>query len=283
VTLQPTEEGATLGAVTELVLRGQAYHSADEAAQAAARWRGLIQKAFARLNVPANFGDRAAGGGFFFRPALQMLEEQAGQPVFNDVHGTIVFECDPAPLFARLGGASYHKGVNVGRLQAAITTATKLGAVMSDREQLAYDLYSAAAAEASADARLVMLMMAVETLIEQEPRSETARALVDRLIAETRAAALPSSENESIVGVLDWLHRESIGQAGRRLAARLGDRRYVDRSPSRFFTECYELRSALVHGRYPRPIRAEVEQHAGPLELFVRDLLSLELIDAMPE
>lgn len=44
---------------------------------------------------------------------------------------------------------------------------------MTEREQLAYALYSASFSESSADARFVMLMMAAETLIKPQPRSET--------------------------------------------------------------------------------------------------------------
>jgi hypothetical protein len=283
VRLLSTEEGAAIKTVTGLVVRGQTYDSADDASDAAARWRGVLQKALARLHVQANFGDRTGSRGFWFRPALKMMEEATGQRVLNDVLGTMVFECEPAPVFVSTPGASVHVGVQVDRFNKAIAAANNLGAVISHRDQLAYDLFSAAAWETSADARLVTLLMAIETLIEPQPRPEAVRAHVDRLIADTRIAGLPEPETTSIVGSLSWLREESIGQAGRRLADRLGDRMYMERTPRRFFTDCYALRSALVHGTYPRPSREEVEQHAGPLSLFVRDLLSLELLTAIPE
>src|SRR6266568_6474344 len=60
----------------------------------------------------------------------------------------------------------------------------------------------------------------------------------------------------------------------RRLAKALGTTRYGGETPSQFFTDCYELRSRLVHGGRPRPARDEVARRAANLEVFVGDLLS---------
>ena len=67
-----------------------------------------------------------------------------------------------------------------------------------------------------------MLMMAVETLIVQERRSEAALSQVDELIAKTTETDLPSDEKAPLLGALRALRDESIGKAGRRLAATLG-------------------------------------------------------------
>jgi hypothetical protein len=124
-----------------------------------------------------------------------------------------------------------------------------------------------------------MLMMAVETLIEPARRSDAVRAHVEQLIALTKEADLPNAEKDSVVGSLNWLFDESISQAGRRLAARLGSRNYMGEPPAKFFTGCYDLRSRLVHGHYPRPVFGEVNARCAPLELFVSDLLPGELKD----
>jgi len=57
----------------------------------------------------------------------------------------------------------------------------------------------------------------------------------------------------------------------------------MDEKPQTFFTGCYEMRSRLVHGAYPRPSRGEVDRRAAALELFVRDILSLDLLDEFPD
>lgn len=114
----------------------------------------------------------------------------------NDVHGLQVYE-EPRPYFARTEVTPV-KGIQDERLLNAVAVAVELGAVMPERDQLAYDLYSAATAEPSADARFALLMMAIETMLDLEPRSDEVRNHVDRLIAETEVSGLPDNEIRSI-------------------------------------------------------------------------------------
>jgi hypothetical protein len=265
----------------ELLVYGKPYAAEAEATQAGTEWVGIIKTAFARVNVGADFGERSPKG-FFTKHGLEWLEDQSGgRRIVNDVHGLQVYE-EPRPYFARMDVRPV-KSVQGERLIKAVAVAVELGAIMPERDQLAYDLYSAATAESSADARFALLMMAIETMLDLEPRSDEGRAHVDRLIAETEASGLPENEIRSMVGNLRWLYDESINQAGRKLASRLGDREYMGEPAKKFFTNSYTLRSRLFHGEYPRPDRAEVDERAGSLELFVRDLLSLDLLDRVPD
>ena len=99
----------------------------------------------------------------------------------------------------------------------------------------------------------------------------------------TQAADLPDSEKSSLLGSLKWQRLQSIGQAGKAPAATLGDRIYMDMTPSKFFIHCYELRSRLVHGASSRPDRQELDASAAQLERFVAHLLSHELLDKVPD
>lgn len=281
VRLRSSAPETALREATDVVVIGRPFESEHEARESAAHWRGLLQTAFARVNLPADFGDRAPKS-FFTKSGLAMAEAQTGSRVLNDVHGVMAFECEPWPLFAK-SSISGLKGVPIERLIDAVSAATNLNAVLSQREQLAYDLYSASFSVPSVDARYAMLMMAVEALIEQEPRSAPARALVARLVTETRATALPQDEIDSMVGTLEGLYEESIGQAGRRLASVLGNRRYMGEPPGRFFSNAYQLRSRLAHGHFPRPTMQDVNERVGALELFVSDLLGHQLLDRVPD
>ena len=92
-----------------------------------------------------------------------------------------------------------------------------------------------------------MLMMALETLIAPDPRPEPVKTHVAQLVRLTEENPdLPNNQRDSIVKSLGWLYEESIGQAGRRLASRLSGRRYDDKKPRDFFTDCYDVRSALA-------------------------------------
>jgi hypothetical protein len=277
VILRPRDENVSFGEADELVLMGGLYESAQAAETAADQWTVRLRSAFARLSIGADFGARGPTG-LFTNAGLRMLEEHTGHRMLNDVHGAMVFDSEPVPRFVKTELEAV-VGKPGDRVVAMVKAAARLGVKMTERQQLAYDLFSASFSEASADARFVLLMMAVETLIEPRSRGQAVVDHVDRLISSTRSSSLPSEEIESIAGSLRGLYIESIGQAGKHLARTLGDRRYADESPEAFFRRCYQMRSDLVHGRHPRPGWSEVNELAAPLERFVGDLLSGPLLD----
>jgi hypothetical protein len=250
-----------------LIRRG--YESDEVAQQAAARWRGYIERGFARANVPADFGART---GMLTHAGERMYEEQTGERVLTETTLN-VFDEDPWPRFVRVGPASGAVGRNLAVVLGAIKAAAERDLRVPEQEALAYNLFSASFSEPQEDARFMMLMMATETLIRLQPRAPEVQAHVDNLIALTREADLPANERQSILGTLKWLYDESINQGGRRLAGKLGDRRYSDEPPEKFFTNCYSIRSGLAHGYHPRP---SVDGRVAALETFVADLLSAE-------
>jgi hypothetical protein len=190
----------------------------------------------------------------------------------------MVFQCEPKPIFLRLGPIDVMVSSSHERLVHAMTHAIATDGLGEER-QVAYDLFSASFGQRSADARFALLMMALESLIEPVPRPENSRRHVHDMIEATEHSGLDKSEVDSIKGALSWLLNESIGQAGRRLAKTLEPRRYKDEAPATFFNHCYELRSRLIHGLHPLPTRTEIDAWAAPLEVFVADLLSEPEVD----
>ena len=145
---------------------------------------------------------------------------------------------------------------------------------LSEARQVSYDLWAASFGQESAEARFALLMIALEAMIDPDPRSEQCRQHVDFLIRATKNSGLPTSEVASMVGVLNWLRNESIGQAGKNLARTLEPRQYNGMAPAAFFNKCYAVRSRLVHGLLPLPTLEEIGRWASPLQEFVADLLS---------
>ncbi len=276
-------DGETVKQARNMILLGRRYETEEQARADAERWRNALEAAFARLLIGADFGDRAAKG-MFTAAGLQWLEAQHGRRVLNNEHGTMVYECEPQPLFVS-SSLDYYVGKPPDRLIAAVDAALAAGMSPTPQQRLAYDLFSSSFFQTSADARFIALMMAFETLLELQPRDKTARKHVDELIRMTRESGLEKCEVDSIVGSLRWLHDESISQAGRRIASSLGDRTYMDgaEDPVAFFNRCYSIRSKLVHGAVPRPTREDVDKRATSLERFVGDLLSGPLLEAVPD
>lgn len=148
---------------------------------------------------------------------------------------------------------------------------------LDDRERLAFDLYAASFSEESADARFLMLMMALETLVKQHPRNREAQDLIASFETTTRSSGLSQPDIDSISGALNTLRNESIGSAGRRLASMLRETGYRGEDAKTFFTECYTLRSRLVHGDNTRPSQLEIGVRAASLETFVADIIAKRL------
>lgn len=274
VILRSTSVGQMLRDAREFAIAGRAYGSEAEANQAGTRWLGTLQRAFAYVRIGADFGARAPSG-FIFPAGLEMLAGQHRKRVLNDTHGLMVFECEPAPLFARTGGTAF-VGIPPERLLGAIAAAAEHDE-WSEREQTAYDLFAGSFFIDSVDARFMMLMMALETLIIPGLRSDAAVAHAEWLIEQTRTADLDRDEKRSLVDTLGWLRHESIRRAGLKLVAGLGHRDYGGKSPAELFEECYKLRNLLAHGSHPRPSRADVDEHRSRAELLLSDLLGRDL------
>ncbi|WP_157559795.1 hypothetical protein [Nocardioides sp. Soil777] len=186
----------------------------------------------------------------------------------------MTFETYPAPQFAAFSAHGYAPPVRE-RLLAALRSEAAL-VPMRRSEHLAYTLYgSAFFVEVSAEARFIMLMMAFESLMKQERRTPEARARVDGFVHEIQTVDdLSVEEQQALVAALQLLKRESLSQAGRRLAATLDDRTYADMSAREFFTVVYGLRGRLVHPSGAGVNVVEVEALIGPLQDFVGDLLA---------
>jgi hypothetical protein len=161
-----------------IAIIGRGYPSEGEAWEAAKRWRGYVERGFARVNFPADFGDRAPVGGVTAY-GLKAAEAGHGRRVLNDDYAMVFLE-DPWPLFLRIGPLELTVGRTKSAILAAIDTAAKLDMQVPDHYALAYDLFSASFWQPSEDSRFMMLMMALETMIAAEPRSQATQAHIDK-------------------------------------------------------------------------------------------------------
>ena len=78
-------------------------------------------------------------------------------------------------------------------------------------------------------------------------------AVVELLERAVKESLLDPKAQQSLLSSLEWLHEESIGQAGWRTASELlTDQEYGGVAPGKYFNECYELRSTIVHWASPQ-------------------------------
>jgi hypothetical protein len=273
VVLTSRDADTPLSKTKKLFLEGHGFESESAAREAGIQWRSILERAFACVRAAADFGDRAQ------RAVLSLATE--GQRIFNDRHQLIIYESEPPPTFVFVGPAWLHTTPSREVFERALASEGSRVRTTA-AESLAFDLYSASfAVRQIVDARFMLLWMALETLIDQEERGEESQHWVDEMIAMTSEADLSEEKDRnSMVGSLKWLKRESISQAGKRLVRELGDRRYNDMTPVKFFEKCYDVRNLLAHGYKARPGRDQVDRLAAHLEILVGDLIAgTQLLD----
>lgn len=264
----------------EWVLKSEGWPTEQDALEAGAQFQNALMVTLACLRVGADFGKRAPKG-LVTNAGLKMMEDHSGRRVLNDEHGLMAYDSEPPPRFAKVGAGSVITGTHKEKFVATFTEALRNPPSLSDREKLSLELFFASFFQESEDTRFLLLVMAVEALVEPRDRPDETIDHVDRLIELTcNNESLSESESDSIVGALRWLRKQSIRQASRGLiCSRLGLRLYKDQSASSYFLECYNVRSRMVHGEPPLPTRQEVGSLAATLEVLVSDLLAGDLLE----
>lgn len=261
----------------QLAVVGSGYESPQDAEVQGREVRKALTVALARVRVGADFGDRAAKG-MFTEHGLKWVEQQIGQRALNNVHGLMVFETLPKPRFASTN-ARMTRGTTPESFLSAYAKSLEISPTISQREELSYTLFNASFFQPTADSRFLLLIMAIEALIQPELRSDESLAHVDSLIQQTKNADLTAQEKSSMLGTLRWLRFESINQAGRRIVTeRIGSRTFIEMTAADFFTHCYQIRSNLVHGNLPIPTLEEIGGVAATLEVFVSELLTVPVL-----
>ena len=263
----------------ELVVESSGWKSKQDAHQEGEKCCNALMITFANLRIGADFGIRLPKS-FVTDIGLAIFEQQLGNCVLNDEYGLTVFQSNLTPQFTRLGNATYIIGVNQDRFIETFSQLIYFSPNLSERQHLALELFNSSFFSNSSDTRFIILVMAIEALIERDYREEKSLEHINQLIEITENTKdLCRNEKSSITASLVTLRQRSIGSSGRRLVSEyLGGKKYANKKASDFFLYCYDIRSNLVHGNIQRASNEEVSRILATLELFVCDLLSAMLI-----
>jgi len=145
---------------------------------------------------------------------------------------------------------------------------------MTTEQRAAFTFFAASFGEMPSEAQFMLLMIAIEGLIDQKLRQSDALNLIESFSEQTRQSGLDQATRNSILGQLGRMREQSISEAGRELMAELGDKQYAGLPADKFFTRCYTVRSRLVHFAAPGPTRQEVGALVHPLRQMVGDLIA---------
>jgi hypothetical protein len=123
-------------------------------------------------------------------------------------------------------------------------------------------------------ARFILLMSAIECLIEQDEVSTEAKFFIKNAQKEINNLQIQKSEMDSLRSSLGFLKRISIRQSGKKLVESLLNQegKYNEYSPNDFFDKAYELRSRFVHDGLTKTDFLNMK--TNELQRFTKDLLT---------
>lgn len=260
-----------------LVFKSDGWPTEIEAEHAADKYLNALMLTLAKLRIGADFGNRGPKS-IVTSAGCKLLSGNSGTRILNDTHGLMLYESNPQPRFASMN-MSFERGVPKEHFEKALNHAIDISRDLTERERISLELFNASFFQKIIDTRFLLLVMAIEALLNPSERNQAAKEHVTSLISETKNnTSLSQEEKKSFIGSLEWLYNESINQAGRKLARRMiGEKKYADKSPEAFFSHCYSIRSRLVHGASPLPTQETIGNVVEQLEFFVSDILSGDL------
>jgi len=263
---------------SELVFKSDGFDNQKEAENEGDKVLNTLIRTFIHLKKGIDFGAR--GPSFHITPeGLKHFQKQFEvERMLEGGLGLKVYKTLPPPRFAQLN-VSPTVFTPINKLEQTFEKAETKFKELNQKEFLSAQLFNSSYFEEIPESRFLLLVMAIEVLIECQPRSKNVEELIDELSELTKTnEKIDSSDKQSILGSLSWLKSDSIGQAGRKLAKKkLSDKKYNEMSADKFFTYIYGIRSNLVHGNKDLPTSKDLGSLSPELEKFVSDLLTTEL------
>jgi hypothetical protein len=122
-------------------------------------------------------------------------------------------------------------------------------------------------------ARFILLMSAIETLIEQPKVSKRLQRSLVSYVKRVKRLKIIDEERESVVGSLNQLKEISINRGGKYLVRHLlnDEKLYNGFIPVTFFNKAYILRSKFVHNGITKT--KDLDIRTIQMQVFVKDIL----------
>lgn len=123
-------------------------------------------------------------------------------------------------------------------------------------------------------ARFILLISAIESLIEQKTVSDELALFIETTQNEVNKIKIEDTEKESFRNQLGNLKRISIRRSALKMIDQLieSTKSYNGYSPSKFFDLAYDLRSKFVHDGYTKTEYLDMKHNQ--LQTFTKDLIT---------
>ena len=224
---------------TSFTITAQEFPSETAAREAGERVRTTLQLTCVDLRSGLDTTDRPSTVGFG-KLVLEKAKE-IGIDLRGDPHGLVVYPDNPRTKFMSVQATAVVSSP-IDRFKERFSKYLTIGPPITDEQALGLELYSLSHFEASARARFVTLISALESTVTPTDRGAVAQAHLNSLIQVTQAAKLDEADKKTLVNALGNLKTESITTACRRLV-----QTYGQEGDELLWQECHSTRHKLVH------------------------------------
>lgn len=253
-----------------LVLVGKGFGTKKEAYDSGKHLIDILKISSLRMGLGINFGNDEDNGGLTTY-ALELLYDKFGYQTLNDIYGLMVIEEKGDTIFVD----SSVTGVAIADINRFKREFQKLhDFTISLPEKLVdgFELFNLTQFNMQIRIKFLLYIIIIESLIEVKVRRSDVVNHINSLISLTNESnCLERNEKQSLNSSLNYLKNESISLSGRNLVSKFLDgNTYCGVQPAKFFTDCYKIRSKLVHNG---DWKYEYERIGNELGLMVKDLL----------
>lgn len=224
-----------------LVLESQALPDARAAEIAAGRLEAALLLASVRLGYGFALTERKppvviTNAGF-------AMLVPTGMQGLSDALGITVFRTPPPTIF--LGTGDFEGSVTVRHLRLVdeLRQALVDASVLDERTRTSYELFASSRFENSSRSRFLLLVMAVEALVERSGRPADEQSYLNDAIQGLKTSGLSASARATMKQALTFLKTQSISSAAQALIANA-----VSAPAAKEFKKMYGIRSRLIHG-----------------------------------
>lgn len=178
-----------------------------------------------------------------------------GVTLIDSIVGLAAFPADGRHAELVVAGAMNAYPSDPEYILSAIRKLNEQGAFsFNERQADALEILGRATTELSPRTRFLLCYLALERVVEVGERSDAAKSLLQEFIERTEAE-LSVGEAAPLAGALRSLHKDSVPNALRLLAARIQEPKEIGgRSIAEFFSECVRVRNRIAHNASPTDI-----------------------------
>ena len=202
------------------------------------------------------------------------LKNKYNVDIQDDVHGLMVLDTSKKNRFISFGTptliVSRKEEIFLEKINTNINKKIKL----TEKENLAFELYGLSKFETSSRSRFILLVVAVESLLKKVDRNKNDLENINRIMEITKELKLGEGEVFLLNG-LGELKKESISNTAKEFINKyLHNKKYEEVLAKDFFGECYKFRSQLVHKGKLDDDNISLDKIRLKLEKLVADLLT---------